>query len=206
MPRLNKASRSPSRSELAFLRISAESFPPRVSLGYSVDFRLRRAIAFFQQQISRLLSGPCAQGRAITIPGKDQNLLELVNRRAFGNGLGNPSANQGADFIGRFALLGEGVGFLDRDRQFAFQSGIVAEPLGNEPRFQSLSLLFRKRFNGSLDFSDRTHRRIIESDFLNWKERNSFSVSLITCVKSERGRSSPMMRAHSMSPLNSGNK
>src|SRR5438876_8812122 len=36
--------------------------------------------------------------------------------------------------------------------------------------------------------------------------RNSASVSLMTCVKLGRGRSSRMMRAHSASPLNSGNK
>lgn len=77
---------------------------------------------------------------------------------AFGNGLGNPSANQGAHFIGRFALLRRSVGFLDRERQFPLQRGVIAEPLRNEPRFRSLSLLFRERLNCSLDFSDRAHR------------------------------------------------
>jgi hypothetical protein len=65
--------------------------------------------------------------------GKEQKLLELIRERVFGSGLGNPSANQGAYFIGRFAFLGGGVGFSDGDRQLAFQSGIVAKPLRNEP-------------------------------------------------------------------------
>src|SRR5437660_10246993 len=36
--------------------------------------------------------------------------------------------------------------------------------------------------------------------------RNSAAVSLMTCVKLGRGRTSRIMRAHSAPPLNSGNK